>query len=345
MAKRLVLIVLLCACATGALTVSRCTDSVDQSQDVMTCPAGETLYGKRCIKPDAGPGNCLTGPCSKGYSCNKVTGECTPDVDSGQPRPDAGEPDAGAPDSGGEDTGEVEDAGVPDTGFDAGYLDVGPVVCNSGDRKCDGEHAVECNGNGTGWILKEDCTPSCDPNECITGCWDGACTTKPIICEPLETHCCDYISHKNPPCNPCAEDDLCQCDALGIEWAVKQNCQTTYSRPCYQTYCRDNQGHVCTPAELRCSANTLMECKADGTGWAEKEKCAGCCQQTAQSTACIEGSGTDNSACTSDCECKGGFICVGWGISGNKVCRTKCGPVTSCPDGQSCSSGYYCTPD
>ncbi|MBI5527971.1 MAG: hypothetical protein HY897_16695 [Deltaproteobacteria bacterium] len=345
MEKKTMFVALLAAGGLWIALALHCTDIADQSQDVSTCPPGEKLYGKRCVKPDAGPGNCLSGPCPAGYACNKVTGECTPETDAGED--DAGEPDAVTADTGAdaETTDDAGDVETPDTGTDAGYVDVGHIVCTPGELKCDGDHAVECNGNGRDWVLKEDCTPSCDPNKCITGCWDGVCTSKPKICEPLETHCCDYISHTHPPCNPCVEDDLCQCDVLGIEWNVKENCQTTFSRPCYQTYCRDNQGKVCTPADLRCSANTLMECKPDGTGWAEKEKCAGCCQQTAQSTACIEGAGTDNSACQSDCECKGGFICVGWGISGNKVCRTKCGPVTNCPDGQSCSSGYYCTPE
>jgi hypothetical protein len=204
----------------------------------------------------------------------------------------------------------------------------------------------ECNASGSGWVFSADCAPYCDANKCITGCWDGVCTSRPKICQPLETHCCDYINHKVPPYTLCGQDDLLQCDPLGIEWGVKENCMTVYTKPCYIDHCRDvNQNKICTPAEQRCSLNTLMECKADGLAWYEKEKCKGCCQTTAQGSGCIEGAGTDNSVCTSDCECKSGFICVGWGITGSKVCRQKCGPVTNCPSGQSCGSGYYCTPD
>ena len=265
---------------------------------------------------------------------------------------DAGETDGTVETDSGEPDAEL-DAGA-DTGGDAGQPDGGGVTCTKGTRRCDGVRVVECNASGNGWVFAEDCTPMCDANKCITGCTNGACDSKPKICEPLETHCCDFLQHKSPPYSNCIQDDLLQCDVLGISWGLKENCEANYQTPCGRLCpdggacyygCRGGAAKVCTAGDQKCSLNTILECKGDGTGWFEKEKCTACCQQTAQATACIEGAGTDDSVCTSDCDCAAGYICVGWGISGGKVCREKCGPVTSCPSGQSCGSGYYCSPN
>lgn len=69
-------------------------------------------------------------------------------------------------------------------GCGAGMVCVGDrcivKVCSSGYKKCDGDKVVECNSNGTGFDIKEECS---DPNNVGNHCENGRCIT---LCDKAE---------------------------------------------------------------------------------------------------------------------------------------------------------------
>jgi hypothetical protein len=266
------------------------------------------------------------GGCPDGY--RMVNGRCIP-KDGGYTPPD-GSTDASPDDAG-------------DAGFDAGF-DAGMVICDPGVKKCVSTDLLICNDQGTAWELNDDCSERCDSSRCITGCTKDGCTSKPVICNPLDTQCCDDVEHKNPPCTGCLKDDLCQCDYKGISWSVINAC-TPLPDYCHINNC-NTPIPLCTAGEWKCSGQTRLQCNPQGSAWVKIDDCLGCCKISGGSAICTEGAGTDASKCKDDCDCKSGFVCVGWTIDKSLVCRKKCSPVLqNCPSGYTCTSGYYCVPE
>lgn len=180
---------------------------------------------------------------------------------------------------------------------------------------------------------------------CITGCDISGCIKEKVICEPLSYHCCGgrYID----PDGKCETNDLLQCNELGTKWStIVENCKEKYGTFCYIDHCKDQPQPKCNPGEIKCTdGKNIYECTSDGSKWVLKESCPVCC--TDNPIVCSKGTGVDNTPCETDCDCDLNYKCVGFGFPiNNKVCRQKCGYIgIECPEGYTCTSGYYCQPE
>ena len=250
-----------------------------------------------------------------------------------------------------------------------------PVICTSGDKKCDGDKVMVCNSAGTAYEVEENCTTT-DPHAtsicnavtltCDRACNDGYTLDDTMLCQ--EIIC-------TPGYYKCDTNRLMKCNGFGTSFVEEMKCTTTDPHATAvcdaanaQCLINCNEGYteeggvctpeqICTPNEAVCADdNTAAICSADGKSYESLlpcqtgQKCEdGVCKcQTAglvNCGECIDPNTSDN-YCGADNTCSSYSVCLEHSScqSGSCVCDTnyvQCG--SECIDPK--TSNAYCGAD
>ncbi len=169
------------------------------------------------------------------------------------------------------------------TNFACGDGTCNPVICNPGQKVCDGNGVIVCNESGTSLTSVKDCTATAQ------FCLKGSCG--PQVCQPSSTFCaagqlatCNGLGNKFSsqacPVGQACQGDSCQpavckalelecdgksveqCDPYGSSWLPIKDCGSI-GKACFAGTCVDT---VCQPLAKSCVGDQLAICKGDGTG-------------------------------------------------------------------------------
>ncbi len=171
------------------------------------------------------------------------------------------------------------------------------LVCDDGDRRCDGDSVFVCNEARTGWGFVQACDTACAAGACVVAaCPAGRRRCSGVMLEQCDvrglgwsvvTVCEGGCDVDDAECLPAAVDGGAGCpeamrrcvgDALevcaGRRWSLVEVCEAgCRGTDCVQTVCR--------PGDRRCDASgaEVEICSADGTQWRFRRACPTECQQ------------------------------------------------------------------
>ncbi len=191
--------------------------------------------------------------------------EATPQVDGGRNAADqldaatvAAEKDAeiqaDTQDAADADAADVADAFKADVGLDQTAKKDAADSCTPYDEQCQDGQVFECNQQGTGWALIEDCAAI----GLLCGFEQGM----------------GMVMCLDPPCKPsalgCDGENVVQCDATAKSWVIITDC-TAKKAVCTGAKCVPI---ICTPYEYLCQGAKLLACNYNGSTWELDTDCS-----------------------------------------------------------------------
>jgi len=198
-------------------------------------------------------------------------------------------------------------------------------VCSPATTSCDGQVAVTCNADGSGYL-------SAGAVDCAASgkvCSAGACVT--LSCAANQSYC--------------QGGNVYQCNATGSGSALSVDCYDP-SQHCVQFSTSANcVNDVCTENSQTCSGNTLVKCNADGSGYASTTDCGVqvCVNGGCLPKVCVPGSFACSGNVSTVCNATGTAYTTSQACGSSLFCADggKCVPLVCAPGAAACVANSY----